>query len=87
MLLSSFFNYIDSTESNDALKSILSGNCSSHILNEVIIPMLFRFNTTLIPIITNVKSLIESVVWFTLISQPYYALTEMRRGMLSSHRC
>ena len=86
MLLSSFFNYIDSTESN-ALKSILSGNCSSHVLNEVIIPMLSRFNTTLIPTITNVKSLIESVARFTLISQPYYALMEMRRGMLSSHRC
>ena len=75
MLLSSFFNYIDSTKSN-ALKSILSGNCSSHVLNEVIIPMLYRFNTTLIPTITNIKSLIESAR-FILVSQPYYALMEM----------
>ena len=54
ILLSSFFNFVDHIESN-ALTSCLSGSFSPHEMNEVIIPMLSRFNTSIIPSESNIK--------------------------------
>ena len=47
--------------------------------------MLSQFNSSTVPSETNIKDVIISVAHYTLLSQPYYALHEIRRGMIYSH--
>ena len=77
--------FVDDSESH-ALKSCLAGNWSAQEIDTVIIPMLSRFNSPQIVSKVHIKHIILSVAPYTLLSSPLYALSEMRRGMLSANR-
>ena len=47
--------------------------------------MLSRFNCSIIPTPSNFKRLLAQTAHFTMVCQPYYALSKMKRGMLESH--
>ena len=76
--------FVDNSESH-ALKSYLAGNWSAQEIDTVIIPMLSRFNSSQIVSKVNINQIILSVAQYILLSSPFYALSEMRRGMLSAN--
>ena len=82
MLLQSFLKYIDKFES-DTLKRCLDGDESN--INEVVVPMLSRFNCVTRPTINNFRELILKVARHALVNQPYFVLCEIKRGMMDSH--
>ena len=84
VLTHSFFNFIDPTEAR-ALKLCLSHNGSPEDMHDIIVSMLSRFSCTTIPTESNLGELVNQVAQFTLFCQPFYALFEMRRGMIASH--
>ena len=82
MLLLSFSKYIESTESSAVTNYLSQENVS--LLQEVIVPMLSRFNCSTNPNPANFKQIVTKAAHFALVCQPYYASAEMKRGMLLS---
>ena len=87
VLMESFLQYIDPSEA-DAVNKCLqeSENAAVPEFENVVVPMLARFNSCRVP--KNSKSLREvliNVASYTCVSQPHLAACEMKRGMLSAH--
>ena len=47
--------------------------------------MLSRFRGHLVPLLKELKETILQVAMFTIISQPQFAIKEMKRGLMSAH--
>ena len=54
-------------------------------LKTVITPMLSRFNVFAIPTLDTLNSLLKQAALYVLVTKPFYALCEIRRGMLDAH--
>ena len=80
-LLASFYNFVDPFEA-DTLRECMSG---SRINDSTVVPLLSRFNCNKIPTSNNVKSIIPEVARFALLVRPFFALSEIRRGMVDAH--
>ena len=83
-LLSSFYNFVDSFEA-DALQRCASAGCDDGTFQQVIIPLLSRYHYNSIPIQSEVKGIMPNLARFALLEKPYYALSEIRRGMHEAH--
>ena len=85
VLLQSFYNFIDDFESQ-AIQHCLTGDeGSTSVLENVVIPMLSRFDLHTCPTLANLRVVTLQVARYTFISKPYYALLEMKRGMEAAH--
>ncbi len=82
LLYQSFLGYIDATESEAVTKYL--ANSQENLLQEVIIPMLSRFNCCTNPSPLNFKEVIIKTARCALICLPFFAIAEMKRGMLRS---
>lgn len=87
ILLQSFLNYIDPRE-RVAVEACISANDisdTSAVLENVIIPMLARFNCDVIPKKENIREVVLHTAEYALVCQPYYAIVQIRRGMLCAN--
>ena len=75
-------NFLDKFES-DTLKCCLDGDESN--VNEVVVPMLSRFNCVTRPMINKFRELILKVARHALVNQSYFVLCEIKREMMDSH--
>ena len=84
-LLTSFYNLVDPFEA-DILRECMSGShTSDDTLQLTLVPLLSRFSCNKIPTSNDVKSIIPEVARFALRVRPFFALSEIRRGMLDAH--
>ncbi len=84
ILLQSFLNYIDPRE-RVAVEACISANDTSAVLENVIIPMLARFNCDVIPKKENIGEVLLHTAEYALVCQHYYAIVQIRRGMLCAN--
>ena len=80
----SFFNFLDPQEAM-ALKSCLSEKKVIEDKKDIVIALFSRLNATTTPTSANLEELTKKVAKHTLVCQPYFALGQMRKGMLASH--
>ena len=83
-LLSSFYNFVDSFEA-DTLQRCVSAGCDEGTFQQVVIPLLSRYHYNSISIQSEVKGIMLNLARFALLEKPYYALSEIRRGMHEAH--
>lgn len=86
IIMESFLDYIDEPEA-EAVKKCLQSASGDPVpeFEAIVIPMLARFNYHQIPLISNLNDALLKVASYTLICQPYFAMLEMQRGMVSAH--
>lgn len=85
-LLDSFYNFIDPFEADAIRQCVTASTESVHsIFQHIIIPLLSRFQCNTIPTQDNLQSLLPQVAKFALIVKPFFALSEIRRGMMDAH--
>lgn len=82
-LTSSFNKFIDSFES-EALGLCMSKQ-NDNLFKSVIIPMFSRFQVFSNPVPSKLPELVLTTARYCFIAKPYFALSEIRRGMLDSH--
>ena len=82
-IVSSFYDYIDDFERSALEKT--GESLTSDLIARVITPMLSRFYVSAVATRENLSKLVTQAARYALIAKPFYALSEMRRGMLSSH--
>ena len=83
MIFSSFHNFLDSFEA-DALRECVTG-CDDGMFQRVVIPLLSRFQCNSIPDQHDVQAHLPEVARFALLVKPYFALSEISRGMQEAH--
>ena len=83
VLLRSFFNYLDHNESQ-VLQACLA---RKEVLDQDkdTISLFTRLNSTTIPTSNNLEHITKNVAKYVLLHQPYFALHNIRCGMLASH--
>ena len=79
--LQSFLHYIDDFEAQAVERRLAGAESSSHMLENVALPMLSRCNSHSLPTLSNLREVVVRAARYTLVSQPYYALKEMACGM------
>ncbi len=84
LLYESFLGYIDATESEAVRKYLATSQDNAYLLKEVIIPMLSQFNCCTNPSPSNCKQVIINTAHCALLCLPFFAISEMKRGMLLS---
>ena len=84
LLLASFLEYIDASEA-EAVQVCLNSRIATQEFDNVVVPMLSRFNCRQVPSVEKLKDALLKVASYTLLSQPFYASCEIRRGMLAAH--
>ena len=87
LLMNDFCLYIDPFE-RDSIMKCLSGKedeDTDRMMNDVIIPMVSRFNCHQSPTLRTLKESMITVAHYTFLCQPHYALAEMKRGMITAH--
>lgn len=82
-LVSAFYEFIDEFEAKAARKCI-EGEAEGE-LETVVIPMLSRFQIFSKPTSVNLADLIVKAARYAFITKPFYALTQIRRGLLKAH--
>ncbi len=85
MLLESFLQYIDPIEAEAVIVCLTTGGFSDTILGDTIVPMLSRFRCSVLPSASSFREVITPVAHFAILSQPYYTLCELKRGMFEAH--
>lgn len=78
-LCSSFSRFVDPFEARVLEKP------SEEELQTVVVPMLGRFNVFTVPTVDNLSTLIKKAAFYALVAKPYFALSEIRRGMFDAH--
>lgn len=86
IIMESFMDYIDNCES-EALSQCLNSQSGQvpECFDGVVVPMLSRFNCRQVPTLEDLRSTLLKVASYTFISQPYFAIRELKQGMLSAH--
>lgn len=84
LLLASFMEYIDTSEA-EAVQVCLNSTNTTQEFDNVVVPMLSRFNCRQVPSVEKLKDTLLKVASYTLLSQPFYATSEIRRGVLAAH--
>lgn len=82
-MIASFLKYVDSFE-EQSIRDCLAGN-GDPTNNDVIVSMLSRFKYHSRPTKENFRSTLLSVSRFVLLCQPFFAISEIRRGMQETH--
>ena len=86
MLIESFLNYVDTGEFAVISRCFDNrGDCSKEDLEHVMAPMLARFGCTTVITPENVIELVKEAARLALYCRPYYALSELRKGMLGAN--
>ena len=80
-LESSFYGYIDKFEA-EALRKCMS-NQDEKLSKEVIIPLFSRCCIFSIPSSSTLPEMVKKAAYYCFLAKPYYALSEIRRGILS----
>ena len=86
ILMESFLNYVDEGEAVAITKCLNNApDLPRENIEHVIVPLLSRFNCTSIVSQDNVVKLLKEAALYALFCLPFYALTEIRKGMLSAN--
>lgn len=84
-LVSSFLEFVDQFKAEAICQCMAPAHQNEDLLKTVIIPMLSRFNVFSIPTCDTLPDLVLLAARYCFLEKPYFALSEMRRGMIASH--
>jgi hypothetical protein len=87
LLTSSFLRYVDEFE-QDALKSIMNGDCDADIdedVHENVIAVLSRCQSTQLPTRKNIHQVVYNVAMSELVCRPTHALQAIHKGLMAAH--
>ena len=82
-LVAAFYRYVDRFEAEALQASTADGR--GDLMKSVVTPMLSRFQVFSLPSEDNLSDLIAKAARYAFVAKPYYALSEVRRGMLDAH--